>query len=34
MKKREVYVDLGLEKIIILKTMLKEHYGSEWTGLM
>lgn len=25
MKKREIYVDLDLEKMIILKMMLKEH---------
>ena len=34
MRKREIYVDLGLEKMIILKTMLKEHDGSAWTGFI
>jgi hypothetical protein len=34
LKKREIYVDLDLEKMIILKTMLKEYDGSAWTGLI
>jgi hypothetical protein len=33
LKKRELYEDLGLEKMIILKMMLKEQGGSACIGL-